>query len=128
MSVKIIEHRRRREQLIREEEERMRLYDIELNRREARIQHMEQTQKMLLLYPLEDKGNKLQEDRKRLEDGKIEICKRDEALKERQILKSDQMTQKENMSETIRMPSNATDLEGDTYTKIPNQGANKESK
>ena len=105
MSVKIIEHRRRREQLIREEEERMRLYDIELNRREARIQHMEQTQKMLLLYPLEDKGNKLQEDRKRLEDGKIEICKRDEALKERQILKSDQMTQKENMSETIRMPS-----------------------
>ena len=54
-----MERRRRREQFIKEEEERIRLHELDLNRREARIQHMEQTQKMFLFDPLEEKKRKL---------------------------------------------------------------------
>ena len=125
--LEVMERRRRREQFIKEEEERIRLHELDLNRREARIQHMEQTQKMFLFDPLEEKERKLQEDRKRLEAREIEIYKREEALKERQLLKTDPLTQKENKSESITQPANKTELRKDIDKRMSIKGENNES-
>ena len=82
---------------------------------------------MFLLDPLEEKERKLQEDRKRLEAREIEIYKREEALKERQLLKTDPLTQKENKSESITQPANKTELRKDIDKRMSIKGENNES-